>query len=87
MSLIAIISVVIGFLNLLPIPGLDGGHLAFYVYEAFIGRPPSKGFQRVSITLGFVLVAMLMAFALFNDLTCPVDESAGPEGGRDPNPA
>lgn len=69
-SFVAIISVVIGLLNLLPIPGLDGGHLAFYVYEAFAGRPPSNGFQRVSITLGFVLVAMLMAFGLFNDLTC-----------------
>lgn len=69
-SFVAIISVVIGLLNLLPIPGLDGGHLAFYVYEAFARRPPSSGFQRVSITLGFVLVAMLMTFGLFNDLTC-----------------
>ena len=69
-SLVAIISVVIGLLNLLPIPGLDGGHLAFYIYEALTGRAPSNGFQRVSIALGFALVVMLMAFGLFNDLTC-----------------
>ncbi len=69
-SLVGVISAVIGLLNLLPIPGLDGGHLAFYIYEALFRRPPSNSFQRISITVGFVLVAMLMAFGLFNDLTC-----------------
>ena len=69
-SLIAIISTVIGFLNLLPIPGLDGGHIAFYLYEVVVGRAPNSSFQRVAVTIGFALVALLMAFGLFNDLTC-----------------
>ncbi len=69
-SLVAVISAVIGFLNLLPIPGLDGGHLVFYAYEAVFRRKLSNSFQRTTVMLGFALVVMLMAFGLFNDLTC-----------------
>ena len=69
-SLIAAISTVIGLLNLLPIPGLDGGHLVFYGYEAVVGREPGSNFKRISIAIGLVAVIMLMAFGLFNDLTC-----------------
>ena len=69
-SLIAAISVVIGLLNLVPIPGLDGGHLVFYAYEAVVGREPGSNFKRISIAVGLVLVIMLMGFGLFNDLTC-----------------
>lgn len=68
---IAILSVAIGFLNLLPIPVLDGGHLAFYTWEAVTGRPPSPNVTRWLTTAGLALVLTLMIFGLSNDLFCP----------------
>jgi len=68
---IAVLSTAVGFLNLFPIPVLDGGHLVFHAYEALIGRPPSDGAMRVLMTVGLVLLLGLMVFALSNDLFCP----------------
>lgn len=68
---IAILSVAIGFLNLLPIPVLDGGHLAFYTWEAVTGRPPAARVARWLTTAGLALVLTLMIFGLSNDLFCP----------------
>ncbi|MCY3878500.1 MAG: RIP metalloprotease RseP [Rhodobacteraceae bacterium] len=70
-QLIAFLSVAIGFINLLPIPALDGGHLGFYLYEALSGRPPSPDFTRYATLAGIVVIVMLMGFGLLNDLTCP----------------
>ncbi|WP_439562272.1 RIP metalloprotease RseP [Roseinatronobacter sp.] len=67
---IAVLSVAIGFLNLFPIPPLDGGHLVFYAYEAVMRRPASDRAIRVLMAIGLSLVLTLFAFALFTDLTC-----------------
>lgn len=68
---IAVLSAAVGFLNLFPIPVLDGGHLAFYGYEAVTGKPPSDGALRILMTIGLTLVLGLMVFALANDILCP----------------
>lgn len=65
---IALLSVNLGLVNLLPVPMLDGGHLAFYCVEALRGRPMAAKFQEYSFRLGFALIACLMALSLFNDV-------------------
>ena len=67
-GLIAILSVGIGFMNLLPIPVLDGGHLLFYAYEAIARRPVAARVQAVGYRIGLVLLLGLMLFATRNDL-------------------
>ncbi|AXC49426.1 RIP metalloprotease RseP [Paracoccus suum] len=67
---IGILSAAIGFLNILPIPVLDGGHLAFYLYEAVTGRRPSDRVTRWLTSIGLALVLGLMIFGLSNDLFC-----------------
>ena len=67
---IALLSAAVGMFNLFPIPVLDGGHLVFHAYEAVRGKPPSDGAVRVLMTVGVALMATLMLFALFNDVTC-----------------
>jgi regulator of sigma E protease len=66
-TLMAVLSVSIGFINLLPIPILDGGHLMFYAAEAVRGRPLDERMQLVGYNIGFALVMSLMALALWND--------------------
>ncbi|MFN3525041.1 MAG: RIP metalloprotease RseP [Paracoccus sp. (in: a-proteobacteria)] len=68
---IAVLSAAIGFLNLLPIPVLDGGHLMFYAYEAVTGRPPSDRVLNILTSVGLFAVLSLMVFGLTNDLFCP----------------
>jgi len=65
---LALVSVSLGVLNLLPIPLLDGGHLMYYVAEVFTGRPVSERTMEIGSRIGMVLLLMLMTFALFNDL-------------------
>jgi regulator of sigma E protease len=67
-SLMAILSVSIGLLNLFPIPLLDGGHLLFYAFEAVRGRPLSERAQEIGFRIGLALVVMLMLFATWNDI-------------------
>jgi regulator of sigma E protease len=64
----AVISVNLALLNLLPVPMLDGGHLLFFVCEAILGRPLSQRKREVAQQVGFVLLLMLMVFAVYNDL-------------------
>lgn len=64
----ASISIGIGFVNLLPIPMLDGGHLVFYAYEAVARRPVEARVQAASYRVGLALVLGLMLFATWNDL-------------------
>lgn len=66
---VALLSVSLGALNLLPIPVLDGGHLVFYVIEALIGRPLPERVQLVGYQMGLVMVLSIMVFALYNDIS------------------
>jgi regulator of sigma E protease len=68
LELIANISVGVGFLNLLPVPVLDGGHLLFYAYEAVARRPLTAKVQAAGFRVGLALVLGLMLFATWNDL-------------------
>jgi regulator of sigma E protease len=68
MEMVANISVGIGFLNLMPIPVLDGGHLLFYGYEAVARRPLAAKVQAAGYRVGLALVLGLMLFATWNDL-------------------
>lgn len=68
LRLTALISVAIGFANLLPIPVLDGGHLLYYAFEAILGRPLGERAQEVGFRLGLAFVLCLMLLATFNDL-------------------
>jgi len=64
----AFISINLAFINLLPIPGLDGGHLAFYAAEALRGKPLDIRSQEWAMRTGMALVLGLMAFVTINDL-------------------
>lgn len=67
---LAVLSLGIGLMNLMPIPVLDGGHLLFHAYEAIARRPPSaKALERLTL-MGLALVLGLMVYALRNDLVC-----------------
>jgi regulator of sigma E protease len=67
-SLAAWFSVSIGLMNLLPIPLLDGGHLAFYAFEALRGRPLSERAQEIGLRIGIALVALLVVFTTSHDI-------------------
>ena len=66
-AFLALVSVSLGVLNLLPIPLLDGGHLLYYLAEFLTGRPVSEAIQAVGQRIGAALLATLMFFALYND--------------------
>ncbi|MGB7271145.1 MAG: RIP metalloprotease RseP [Albidovulum sp.] len=70
-SLIALLSTAIGFMNLLPIPVLDGGHLVFHAYEWATGRPLPDRVLNVAMALGLAIVLSLLVFGVTNDLFCP----------------
>jgi regulator of sigma E protease len=65
---LAVVSVSLGVLNLLPVPVLDGGHLLFYMVEAVIGRPLSERALYWGQQVGIALLFMLMALAFYNDI-------------------
>ena len=65
---LALVSVSLGVLNLLPIPLLDGGHLMYYVAEVFTGRSVSERTMEIGSRIGMAFLLVLMSFALFNDL-------------------
>jgi len=66
-SFMALMSVSLGILNLLPIPMLDGGHLVYYFIEAIRGKPVSEQIQIFGLKVGMVLLGSMMLLALFND--------------------
>lgn len=67
-NFVALISLNLAFINLLPIPGLDGGHLAFYAAEAVRRKPVGPRGLELAYRTGMALVLMLMLFVTFNDL-------------------
>ena len=67
LTFLAIVSISLGVLNLLPIPLLDGGHLVYYVIEFFTGKPVSDSIQMTGQQIGIVLLFGLMGLALYND--------------------
>ncbi|HYG26841.1 MAG TPA: RIP metalloprotease [Caulobacteraceae bacterium] len=68
LGLTAVLSVSIGFMNLLPVPVLDGGHLLFYAYEAVARRPLASSVQAAGYRVGLALLLGFMLFATWNDL-------------------
>lgn len=68
---IAVLSTAVGFVNLFPIPVLDGGHLVFHAFEWATGRPPSDRALKVLMAGGLTIMLALMLFAVGNDLFCP----------------
>ena len=66
---LALISVSLGVLNLLPLPVLDGGHLMYYLWESITGRPVPQRWADILQRGGIALLAVMMSIALFNDVT------------------
>lgn len=66
---VALISVNLGVINVLPIPVLDGGHLFFFLIEAVRGRPLSTRYREVAQQVGVFLLVALMVFVVFNDIS------------------
>ena len=66
---LALVSISLGILNLLPIPILDGGHLMYYVYEFITGKPVSETVEIIGQRIGIALLVMLMILAFYNDIT------------------
>ena len=69
LGFIAVVSVSLGVMNLLPIPVLDGGHLLYYSLEVLTGRPLPERVHAFAQRAGVALLLMLMALAIFNDLS------------------
>jgi len=67
-SLLALLSIMLGVMNLLPIPALDGGHIVFTLYEILTGRKPGDRFLAVMQIIGMVLIFALMFLAFGNDI-------------------
>lgn len=68
MSILALLSIMLGVMNLLPIPALDGGHMVFTIYEMITGRKPSDNFLYAMQLIGMLLVFGLMILAFGNDI-------------------
>ena len=64
----ALLSVILAFMNILPIPFLDGGYILFIIYEMITGKKPSDKFMEISLNIGMILVLGLLVFANGNDL-------------------
>jgi regulator of sigma E protease len=68
LSFLALLSINLGILNLLPVPVLDGGHLLFFVIEAIMGKPLSMKKREVAQQVGLFLLILLMVFVFYNDI-------------------
>ena len=68
LNFIALVSISLGVLNLLPIPMLDGGHLLYYLAEILRGKPVSERVMEIGSRLGFAVVITTMALAFYNDI-------------------
>ena len=68
LSIVALLSIMLGVMNLIPIPALDGGHMVFTIYEMITGRKPSDRFLYVMQIVGMLLIVGLMILAFGNDI-------------------
>ena len=68
LAFLALVSISLGVLNLMPVPVLDGGHLVLYAFEWIRGKPLSERIQAVGLRMGMLAVLMLMLVAFFNDI-------------------
>lgn len=66
---VAYISIVLGIMNLLPIPVLDGGHILFYLVELVVGKPIPEKIQEGLMKMGLTVLLLVMSFAIFNDVS------------------
>ena len=69
LGFLALISISLGVLNLLPIPLLDGGHLLYYSVELIKGSPVSERLWQIGQNIGIAMLVTMMAFALYNDIS------------------
>ena len=69
LSIVALLSIMLGVMNLIPIPGLDGGHILFTLFEIVTGRKPSDKFLMIMQMIGMALLIMLMILAFGNDIS------------------
>jgi len=69
LGFLALLSISLGVMNLLPIPVLDGGHLLFYAIEAVIRRPVPERIQAFGLQLGLLLISGIMVLAIYNDVS------------------
>ena len=69
MNILALLSIMLGVMTLLPIPGLDGGHILFTLYEIFSGRKPGQKFLVVAQIIGMIIIFALMFLAFGNDIS------------------
>lgn len=65
---LAVLSVNLGLINLLPIPVLDGGHLVFILYEAIAGKPASKFARNIALRIGTIMILLLVVISISNDI-------------------
>jgi regulator of sigma E protease len=72
------VSVAVGFVNLFPIPVLDGGHLLFYAIEAIQGRPLSHRLQEIGFRIGLALLVLLFVFVTWNDVLYHLPKASSP---------
>lgn len=77
LNLIAILSVSIGLLNLMPVPLLDGGHLLFFSIEAIRGQALNERAQEVAFRIGLAMVGVLMIFSTYNDIARLIQRFTG----------
>jgi regulator of sigma E protease len=68
LAFLAVVSISLGVINLMPIPVLDGGHLLYYLIELIRGKPLSEEYQAVGQRIGIALLISLMLVAVYNDL-------------------
>ncbi len=77
LAFLAVLSINLGVLNLLPIPVLDGGHLLFFFVEALIGRPVAVKHREVAQQVGIFLLILLMVYAFYNDIARFFEKQVG----------
>ena len=69
LEFLAVVSISLGVMNLLPVPVLDGGHLVYYTAELLRGRPLSERVQNWGLRFGLAVMLAMMVLAFFNDIT------------------
>ncbi len=67
-NMVGVISMILAFMNFLPIPGLDGGYVLFLTYEMISGRKPSDKFMEYSLRVGMMIILSIMVFSIGNDV-------------------